>query len=246
MTRWAERTPGPTWSSASDDGDDELLEALLASARGVAGAARVEDALPQITAGAVAVVPDIRDAGIALRGRDGMLACRATTTQKAAQVDRAQLQMAEGPCIDAVCGTDTVILPNAATETRWPRFVPLAIRHGVRASLSVRFMSTWPVGALNLHVTRYALDESRARMRTRWSAQMFVAYASLALAGADRVENLERAVARRDVIGQAKGILMHRYDEDADEAFARLRCASQTTNTKLYDIATWLVACRTP
>jgi AmiR/NasT family two-component response regulator len=60
------------------------------------------------------------------------------------------------------------------------------------------------------------------------------------------VEHLERALARRDVIGQAKGVLMHHYDVDADEAFARLRCASQTTNTKLYDIAAWLATCRRP
>ena len=246
MTRWAESTAGPPWSAEPDDEDDALLEALLTSARGVAGAARAEDALSQITAGAVAAVPGIRDAGIALRGRDGMLSCKASTTQTAARIDRAQLQLAEGPCIDAVCGARTVILPNAATETRWPRFVPWAVRQGLRASMSVRFMSTWPVGTLNLHITGYALDESPRRMQTRWSAQMFVAYASLALAGADRVEGLEKALDRRDVIGQAKGIIMHRYDVDADEAFDRLRCASQTTNTKLYDIAVWLVACRTP
>ncbi|GAA4769013.1 ANTAR domain-containing protein [Actinomycetospora chibensis] len=75
---------------------------------------------------------------------------------------------------------------------------------------------------------------------------MFVAHASLALAGTDRVENLEKALVRRDVIGQAKGILMNRYDVDADEAFARLRRASQHTNTKLHDVAAWLVACRNP
>jgi AmiR/NasT family two-component response regulator len=66
-----------------------------------------------------------------------------------------------------------------------------------------------------------------------------------AIAGAERMENLESALVRRDIIGQAKGLLMHRYDVDADEAFARLRHASQTTNTKLYDVAAWLVTCRT-
>ena len=102
------------------------------------------------------------------------------------------------------------------------------------------------MGALNLHVTRHALDDRSARVRTQRRARMFVAYASLALAGTDRVENLEKALVRRDVIGQAKGILMNQYDVDADEAFARLRRASQTTNTKLYDVAAWLVACRDP
>jgi hypothetical protein len=246
MTTWADSTADPAGSCGPDDDHDALLLALLAAARGVAGAERVQDALPRITEGAAAVVPGIRDAGVALRGRDGMLACRANTTETAARVDQAQIRMAEGPCIDAVTGQDTVVLPDAATETRWPRFVREAVHHGVRASMSLRLTSHRPIGSLNLHATRHALDDPARRIRTLWSARMFVAYASLALAGADRVENLEHALARRDVIGQAKGILMHRYDVDGDEAFARLRRASQTTNTKLHDVAVWLVACRTP
>ena len=229
-----------------DEDEDGLLATLLGSARDIAGSERVADALPRIAEGAVAVVPDVRDAGIAVRTRGGVLACAAHTTETAAAVDRAQIRMAEGPCIDAVAGADSVILPNAATETRWPRFVREAVRHGVRASLSVPLTSGRPVGALNLHVTRHALDDRSARLRTQRHARMFALYASIALAGTDRVENLERAIARRDVIGQAKGILMHRYHVDADEAFARLRSASQTTNTKLYDVAAWLAACRAP
>src|ERR687885_115310 len=106
MTRWAQSTAVPAGSCTPNDEHDALLQALLAAARGVAGSARVEDALPRITEGAAAVVPGIRDAGIALRGRDGMLACRANTTETAARVDQAQIRMAEGPCIDAVTGTD--------------------------------------------------------------------------------------------------------------------------------------------
>jgi len=246
VTRHAENPVVAMWSSDAEDQDedeDELLTALLASARDIAAAERVADALPRIARGAAATVPDVRDAGVAVRTR-GVLACGGHTTDTAARVDQAQIGMREGPCIDAVAGADTVILPNAATETRWPRFVPEAVRHGVRASLSVRLTSRAPVGALNLHVTRHALDDRSARVRTQRCARMFVAYASLALAGTDRVENLEKALVRRDVIGQAKGILMNQYDVDADEAFARLRRASQTTNTKLHDVAAWLIACR--
>lgn len=246
MTRYAEDTAVAPWWSDPEDDEDEILAALLAWARTIAGSERVADSLPRIVEGAAAVVPDIRHAGVAMRTRGGMLACAAHTTETAAAVDRAQIRMSEGPCIDAVAGTDTVVLPDAATETRWPRFVREAVRHGVRASLSVPFTSARPVGALNLHLTRHALDDRSALLRTQRRARLFALYASLALAGTDRVENLERAIARRDVIGQAKGILMHRYGVDAEEAFRRLRCASQTSNTKLYDVAAWLAARRAP
>jgi hypothetical protein len=246
VTGQAEKAALTVWSDEPEEEEDDLVGALLTSARGIAGAERVSDALSRIAAGAVAVVPGVHDVGVAVRNRRGTLTCGAYTTDTAARVDLAQIRMAEGPCIDAVAGADTVVLPNAATETRWPRFVREALRNGVRASLSVRLTGACPVGALNLHVTRHSLDDRTARLRTQQCARLFAVYASLALAGADRVENLECALARRDVIGQAKGILMRHYDVDADEAFERLRRASQTTNTKLYDVAAWLAACRNP
>ena len=49
--------------------------------------------------------------------------------------------------------------------------------------------------------------------------------------------NLRTAVTNRDVIGQAKGILMERHKLTADQAFGVLARASQEMNRKLVDIA---------
>jgi len=57
-----------------------------------------------------------------------------------------------------------------------------------------------------------------------------------------QVEHLQRALASRDVIGQAKGILMERYRITADEAFEKLRLASQHANRKLNGVAEELAA----
>jgi AmiR/NasT family two-component response regulator len=51
------------------------------------------------------------------------------------------------------------------------------------------------------------------------------------------VQGLKQAIATRDVIGQAKGILMERYRITADEAFDQLRKASQRVNRKVHDLA---------
>jgi AmiR/NasT family two-component response regulator len=48
---------------------------------------------------------------------------------------------------------------------------------------------------------------------------------------------LNQALESRDVIGQAKGILMERNRVTADEAFDMLRRASQQVNRKLRDLA---------
>lgn len=59
------------------------------------------------------------------------------------------------------------------------------------------------------------------------------------------VAHLRTALASRDVIGQAKGILMERHGIDDEEAFARLVSMSQTTNVKVREVCEYLVELRT-
>ena len=66
---------------------------------------------------------------------------------------------------------------------------------------------------------------------------MFAAHAAEAVAGAEHEGNLRSAVSSRDVIGQAKGILMERHRLTADQAFAVLARVSQEMNRKLVDVA---------
>ena len=57
----------------------------------------------------------------------------------------------------------------------------------------------------------------------------------------EHVTQLEAALLTRDIIGQAKGILMERHRITEEEAFDRLRKASQHMNRKLRDLAEELV-----
>jgi AmiR/NasT family two-component response regulator len=52
---------------------------------------------------------------------------------------------------------------------------------------------------------------------------------------------MEEALQSRDLIGQAKGILMAREGITADQAFDMLRRASQRLNVKLRDVAGGIV-----
>ena len=78
---------------------------------------------------------------------------------------------------------------------------------------------------------------------------MFAGHAALALAGAQvherdlaTADGLREALASRDLIGQAKGILMASRKIDADTAFELLRNESQKQNVKVRLIAEQVVA----
>jgi len=58
------------------------------------------------------------------------------------------------------------------------------------------------------------------------------------------IAQLRSALASRDVIGQAKGVIMVVHGCSADQAFAMLRALSQRTNVKLRDVAAQVVSDR--
>ena len=58
----------------------------------------------------------------------------------------------------------------------------------------------------------------------------------------DLVYELTSAIDSRDVIGQAKGVIMSQHRVTADEAFAMLKRASQRRNRKLVDLAVEVAA----
>ena len=60
--------------------------------------------------------------------------------------------------------------------------------------------------------------------------------------GAAAENQFQAALASRDVIGQAKGIIMHRDNLTGLQAFAVLTHTSKNTNIKLIDVARWLVS----
>jgi AmiR/NasT family two-component response regulator len=103
------------------------------------------------------------------------------------------------------------------------------------------------MGALNL----YSLTPGALDARDRDLTLVLAAHASTALAATQACEatdleaaQLREALRSRDVIGQAKGILMERRGITAQEAFDILRRTSQDLNVKLAQVAETLAARR--
>ena len=92
------------------------------------------------------------------------------------------------------------------------------------------------IGALNM----YAIGARAYSEADREAAYLFAIFAAVVMAFAERrlqASQLREALESRDVIGQAKGILMEREKVTADEAFDMLRRSSQRLNRKLRELA---------
>ncbi|MFD5828299.1 GAF and ANTAR domain-containing protein [Lentzea sp. NPDC060358] len=190
---------------------------------------------------AVGTVPGAEHAGImTVQGRREVRTV-ATTGALPGEVDQAQFDAGEGPCLTALYAAKTVSVPDVVADDRWPAFALRAADLKVGSMLSFQlYVEDEDLGALNLYSSALgAFDEESEHI-----GNLFAGHAAIALAAAQERTQLGDAVQTRDLIGQAKGILMERHQVDADRAFAILVRASQHTNVKLRDIAEMLTTTR--
>lgn len=210
-------------------------EVFAEVARALVAEEDVKQTLQKIVDLAVETIQGCDHAGVTLL--NGRLASTAAASDEVPEtVDAIQYETGEGPCLDAIRNHEIYSTGDLGTEHRWPRFSSRAQREtGITSMLSFRlFVAADTLGALNLYSKRHDAFDDEARA----VGSVFAAHAALALSNAIHDEQLEEALRSRDVIGQAKGILMAQQGVDEDKAFDMLRRASQRLNVKLRDLAT--------
>ncbi len=168
------------------------------------------------------------------------------TEDEALAIDEAQYEGDAGPCLQALRSSTQVQAAIGTDDARWPTFADKARQFGVTAVLStpLRAPGGPPIGALNI----YGREPGGFGEAERRTAEVIGEHAAVlvgsALAVLDAVQlndQLRQAVASREIIGEAKGIIMERQRCSRDEAFDILRRASQRENRKLRDLAEELV-----
>jgi len=196
---------------------------------------QLEDTLDAIVHAAVGTVGGADHASMSSVSRRGEVVTRAATDDLPRAVDLVQYDTGQGPCLDTLWEQRTARLPDLTDESRWPAFTARARELGVGSMLAVRLYvhDEEDLGVLNLFSDRaHAFNDDAEH-----TAVLFAAHAAVAMAGAQAQAQLREAMTTRDLIGQAKGILMERYKVTGEQAFLLLVRASQTGNRKLYDIA---------
>jgi len=210
-------------------------------ARSVAAPRDIEDVLDGVTSSAVELLHGADTAGVLLVSKGGKYESLSGTSELVYKLDHLQETVKEGPCLDAAVNELVVRTEDFETETRWPKYSRGVAEMGVRSSISFKlYTGDRTAGALNVFSRKPDSFDADAEV----IGTILAAHAAAAILASRDSQQLQAALLSRDVIGQAKGILMERFSIDAVGAFEMLRKLSQQMNVRLAEIAQRVVDTR--
>ncbi len=221
-----------------------LVASFAELARQLFASDDLSDVLPQVLKFTVGAVAGCDYASITL-WQNARVGDTLASIVIATELDDIQFGTAIGPALEALHGEHPVYARQLSEPSRWPVLAATAGQLGVASALcfglSVHRSAQWSaLGTLTLYgTTAHAFSDEDQEF-----GSILAAYLSVTVAAAqkryevDRREAaLHRSLSTRDLIGQAKGILMERQHLSAGDAFDLLRRASQRLNRKLAAIA---------
>ena len=189
-----------------------------------------EELVSRICHEATRMVPGVRDVGVIVTDPDRDLLTVCASGPVPRKLDELQVETGTGPCLTAARKQIVVRMHDVAADTRWTEFCAAALDRGVASMLCVPlFVDDQKLGTLSLYGDR----PDAFRDDVEPVARVLATLSAIALADSRHRERMDRALHNRDLIGQAKGILMSRHGIGADAAFDMLRTHSQRTNSKL-------------
>ena len=154
-------------------------------------------------------------------------------------------EFGEGPSVEARVTGRHVVVQDVLHESRWPAYVGMAVRCGVRSVLVMPITIEHAVLVLGLYGVRPGVFATR---NIPPLADMLAEQVGVALANVwdyDEVRTdaaqMQEALAGRAIIDQAKGIIMKSSGCSAEAAFDELRRISQHHQVKVADLAKLLV-----
>jgi transcriptional regulator with GAF, ATPase, and Fis domain len=197
------------------------------------------EVIAELVEHAVAELPGTDYANVTVASNEFDIHTPSATNEWALRIDDIQRRHREGPCLAAAWPQQVVHVDDLQHEQRWPKFRAAALESTpVRSIMSFQlFLTDKSMGALNVFAEHpHAFDE-----RTRQLGLLFAAHSALVWDATRREAQFQEALASRDIIGQAKGMIMERYSMDANQAFEMLRQLSHDTNVPLAEVASKIV-----
>jgi GAF domain-containing protein len=171
---------------------------------------------------------------------------RAASNSAVEQADALQYEFDEGPCLTAWRTREPVRIDDTTTDGRWPRWNEAASRLGVRSVLSAPLLrGDESIGAMKVYCERpmnYGPQDEHVMRLLAAQAAILLANTQ-SLAEARRLSRqLTDALASRDAIAQAIGVLLAQGAASRQDAFATLAATARQSDRSVEDVARALLA----
>jgi GAF domain-containing protein len=180
--------------------DPELREAFAALTQFFIGAQTLDETLLRVAEMSNRAVPAAAFVGITLMS-GGRPQTTVFTDPVAPEIDAAQYDTGEGPCLHAFRTGNVVPVDSTRVDARWPAFSAACVEHEIFSTLSIPLtVDTVTHGALNLYsTTEQAFDAEQAETAALFGAQAAIVLANaVAYWGARaHAEQLEQALNSR-------------------------------------------------
>lgn len=201
----------------------------------------VADMLYTLTTACVELL-DVDEAGVLFVDEQGRLVPVAATHDGSEHLERLQVLVRDGPCLDAVGANASVAsLDLDEDEGRWPRFVPQARSEGFRSChaepVALRDEVVGGLGLFRRHPGPLPPGDQRIAQFLGTAAALGILHRRAQRSVETVREQLEHALRSRVVIEQAKGFLAERHMLDVGTAFNRLRHHARSRSESLSTVA---------
>jgi GAF domain-containing protein len=203
------------------------------------GEMNVEDAIREIVHTTHSMFA-VDGAGLMLCDADQHLRNVAASDQRFEHLEELQIRHGEGPCIEAFDTKKLVGAEDLTSDGRWPDFSQAAVARSVRAVLA----SPLPYNQDAVGVVAVLSEQSRP-----WTPEgelallAFTDLAALLIASMMMGERqsllsqqLQGALDSRQIIEQAKGVLIGTQQISARDAYLRLRAQARSERRKLAEV----------
>ena len=223
----------------------DVHQALVELGKFRFGEMRVEDAIREVVHTTHAMF-DVDGAGLMLVNGDQHLRSIAASDDRFAHLEELQVRHQEGPCIDAFEIKELVGTEDLTDDRRWPRFSEAAVARKVRAVLASPLPynqdAVGVVAVLSEQRRPWSAEGELALLAFTDLAALFIASMMQGEQQSELAAQLQGALNSRQVIEQAKGVLMGQQGISARAAYEQLRAQARSERRKLVAVCAEVVA----
>jgi GAF domain-containing protein len=191
-------------------------------------------------------VPRSAGAGASIINARGRRESAGATDPVVLRADRLQYELGQGPCLSAWAEQRAIIIQDTADETRWPEWTAAVADLPLRSVLSAPLTTGGRrIGAFKVYSpTPRAFDDYSVFLIERLAAPAAVLLGNARDREASQrlSSRLVEALANRDMISRAQGVLIARMDITPHEALVVMLSASRGEDKPLHLVAREIVS----